>query len=40
MPSQAADSAEIYLVQGLPTVTVDVEVDGMQVEQGSQGHRP
>ena len=33
-PSQAADSAEIYLVQGLPTATVDVEVDGKQVEKG------
>jgi Domain of unknown function (DUF4397) len=34
MPSQAADSAEIYLVQGLPTQTVDVEIDGKQVEKG------
>ncbi len=34
MPSQAADAAEIYLVQGLPTVTVDVKIDGMQVSKG------
>lgn len=34
MPSQAVDAAEIYLVQGLPTVTVDVQVDGKQVSKG------
>lgn len=33
-PSQAADAAEIYLVQGLPTVPVDVQVDGIQVSKG------
>ncbi len=33
-PSQAADSAEVYFVQGLPTVSVDVKVDGMQVVSG------
>ena len=34
MPSEAADTAEIYLVQGLPTVDVDVQVDGIQVSKG------
>ncbi len=33
-PSQAADGAEMYLVQGLPTTTVDVEVDGKVVSRG------
>ena len=36
MPSQAADTAEIYLVQGLPTVDVDVQVDGIGVARGSR----
>lgn len=34
VPSEAADSAEIYLVQGLPTTTLDVEIDGKQVAKG------
>ena len=34
VPSQAADAAEIYFVQGLPTTTVEIAVDGMQVVSG------
>ncbi len=33
-PSEAADSADIYLVQGLTTATVDIRVDGKEVEKG------
>lgn len=33
-PSRAADDAEIYLVQGLPNRTVDVEIDGDSVATG------
>jgi hypothetical protein len=33
-PSQAADSTEIYVVQGLPNRSVDVEIDGKSVADG------
>lgn len=33
-PSQAADAAEVYFVQGLPTTAVDVSVDDMVVTSG------
>ena len=33
-PSQAADAAEVYFVQGLPATNVDVEVDGLKVGSG------
>jgi uncharacterized protein DUF4397 len=33
-PSQAADDAQLYLVQGLPNRTVDVEIDGDSVADG------
>lgn len=33
-PSQAADDAQLYIVQGLPGRTVDVEVDGRTVAEG------
>lgn len=33
-PSQAADAAEIYLVQGLPNRSLDVEIDGDSVAEG------
>lgn len=33
-PSQAADGAELYLVQGLPNRSVDVEIDGTSVAEG------
>jgi hypothetical protein len=33
-PSEAADDAEIYVVQGLPNRSVDVEIDGSSVAKG------
>ena len=33
-PSRAADSTEIFVVQGLPNRTVDVEIDGKSVADG------
>jgi hypothetical protein len=33
-PSQAADAAEIYLVQGVPAKSVEVTVDGKEVASG------
>ena len=33
-PSQAADDAKIYIVQGLPNRSVDVEIDGSSVAEG------
>jgi hypothetical protein len=33
-PSRAADDAEIYVVQGLPNRSVDVEIDGTSVAKG------
>lgn len=33
-PSQAADGAEIFVVQGLPNRTVEVEIDGESVASG------
>lgn len=33
-PSSAADTAEIYFVQGLPATSVDVEVDGTKLTSG------
>ena len=38
-PSQAADDAQLYVVQGLPGRTVDVEVDG-QHGRGGRVERP
>ena len=38
-PSQAVDSTEIFVVQGLPNRTVDVEIDGKSVATASRRPR-